>query len=201
MELRGIEAAVSQEYRWSRIVVSVLVKVCVGVGLAAAITTLIALFGTASTGTAIAVLFGAAAKTAILYWIGSSVGLGVVAGGVILSVLAVVAGVVAAFFILRALFGRRTRDGSSVVKVLAACQLMAKAIATELKKGVLPDRDQRKTLASEGLKPLLELLDKPADSSERTIEELLGTVPRRKFRIHHQSLKELTAALEDGCRE
>ena len=45
----------------------------------------IGLFGTASTGTAIVSLSGAALHTASLYWVGSIFGLGVVGGGVILT--------------------------------------------------------------------------------------------------------------------
>ena len=53
---------------------------------------LISTFGTASTGTAIAGLSGAAASTAKLYWLGSLVGGGVVAGTVLTGGIALVAG-------------------------------------------------------------------------------------------------------------
>ena len=52
-----------------------------GAASVVSVTSLITILGTASTGTAIGALTGAAATTAKLFWIGSLVGGGVAAGG------------------------------------------------------------------------------------------------------------------------
>ena len=67
----------------------------------------IAAFGAASTGTAIATLSGAAATSATLYWVGSIVGLGAGAGGIMLTGGALAAGIPAALAVRHRVFGRR----------------------------------------------------------------------------------------------
>lgn len=210
-ELRGIDSSVFQSFSWQKTVVGKLAGTTAGVGLATAVTNSIAVFGAASTGTAISTLSGAAAKSATMYFIGSTVGLGAVAGGVMLSGAGIAAGVAAAVYVPRALIGSPLSDkgGGSVVQALASCQMMAGAIDAELKRGTEPSRDEIRVLLSEGLKPFLKLLDEPVETpadkgkgaDSRTIAELLKPERRRRFLAHQQSLKELAGDLEAGCRK
>ena len=68
-------------------------RVAGGVGAPAVVSTLVASLGTASTGTAISTLSGAAATKATLAWLGGGTlaagGLGVAGGAVVLSVIGV----------------------------------------------------------------------------------------------------------------
>jgi len=93
--LRGVCAAVLQTSKGAstRLMNALLAKTA-GVASVAGILGLIAAFGTASTGTAIATLSGAAATTAQLFWVGSLIGGGVLAGTVITGGLGVVIGLV-----------------------------------------------------------------------------------------------------------
>ena len=94
------------------------------------ITGLIATFGAASTGTAIASLSGAAAASAKLFWIGSIVGSGVVVGGWILTALAVIAGI----FGYRKWVGKpRTCDTLTEIEkqLLKTIELLAPALRAE----------------------------------------------------------------------
>ena len=81
--------------RRSRLFVNAAIGKLSGAMAVGGICGLVATFGAASTGTAIASLSGAAATTAQLYWIGSIVGLGVACGGLMLAAGGVGVGVAA----------------------------------------------------------------------------------------------------------
>lgn len=72
--------------------VNVVIAKASGAASAAGVLGLISAFGTASTGTAIAGLSGAAASSATLYWLGSLVGGGAVVGGFMTGGIAIAVG-------------------------------------------------------------------------------------------------------------
>ncbi len=99
-------AAIRQESdRRTRILLKVAIGKTSGAVTAAGIPALIATFGTASTGTPIMMLAGAAQTTAQLYWLGSLVGLGTAAGAIILTTTGFGVAFVVALFGVRWLFG------------------------------------------------------------------------------------------------
>lgn len=97
--------------RRSRLFVNAVIGKLSGAMAVGGISGLVATFGAASTGTAIASLSGAAATTAQLYWIGSIVGLGVAGGGLMLAAGGVGVGVAAGIWGRRKLLGKpRSED-------------------------------------------------------------------------------------------
>lgn len=74
-----------------------------GAATAAGILGLVSTFGTASTGTAIASLSGAAASNASLYWVGSIIGGGVWIGGILTGGV----GIAAAILAMKAIMGKQ----------------------------------------------------------------------------------------------
>ena len=176
-----------------------------GVAAVGGISGLIAAFGSASTGTAIASLSGAAANTAALYWLGSFVGGGVLAGSIALTGVGLVAGVVAALASRHYVFGRQ-RDVSNLPDeerlIVDACGAILKAFDTqrELDVGLSPLEiiDLRDAL----LKPLLaDMGGRSGDlhkdiESSACIDGSLAMLPRRRFRDAREKLRRSIAALE-----
>ena len=80
-----VGALLQDSSRVAGTIIGVAASKLVAAGVMAGTFGAIGLFGAASTGTAIATLSGAAAATATLYWIGSSVGMGVSGGSLILT--------------------------------------------------------------------------------------------------------------------
>lgn len=109
-DLNGIIAAISQvssrRARRARRVAQIATGKITGAATIGGMLMFISAFGSASTGTAIGALSGAAATSAQMYWIGSIFGVGAVAGAIILPVIGAVLGLIAVFVISRAVFGR-----------------------------------------------------------------------------------------------
>lgn len=131
----------------------------------------IAAFGVASTGTAIATLSGAAATTATLYWIGSSVGMGVAAGSLMLTGGAIAAGIPAAIFARRRVFGRRRTEkdlsAQEQAALYAALRLAASVRAMRPKAVPLLPIEMR-LFARQGLLPLASALNELYATDTRT---------------------------------
>jgi hypothetical protein len=113
--LKAIVGAMLQESsRTASTIIGVAASKLIAAGVMAGAFGTIGAFGVASTGTAIASLSGAAATTATLYWIGSTIGMGVAAGGLMLTGGAIVAGIPAVIVVRRRVLGRRwTEKGLS----------------------------------------------------------------------------------------
>lgn len=121
------------------------------------ISSLVATFGVASTGTAIASLHGAAATSAQLYWIGSLVGLGAMGGGFILASGGVGFGVVAGFWGRRKLFGKPRREDElqdHEKAILVASITVIHAIRQQRETGQSPPPADMRRVAEEALIPL-----------------------------------------------
>lgn len=128
---------------------------------------LIAAFGTASTGTAIAALHGAAATTAQLYWLGSTIGLGVAAGGVILTATGLGAGVAAGLLSRRHLLGsprseERLQDHEKAI--LVACITLINALKQQRSAGQQPQVSEMRIVAEHALIPLANQINQHWDN-------------------------------------
>ena len=120
-----------------------------GIGTIGGIGGLISALGTATTGTAIGSLSGAAATSAKLYWIGSVFGLGATGGFFVLGGLGLVGGAAA-------VLGIRKLQGSSrsieelqetEIKIVYSCSKISKAIRLSLEtKEKLPEEQVRQSL-------------------------------------------------------
>jgi hypothetical protein len=161
----------------------------------------ISAFGSASTGTAIGALSGAAATSAQMYWIGSLFGMGAVAGAIILPATGAVLGLVAVFFISRALFGRPRKPGKMLefeVRALFSSLRLAGPIAAYVTDDAAgATKDELRVYAHEGLLPLCTLigdhLANPENSINtgkqcRSFEDTLALLPRWRLRRHHRRL-------------
>ncbi|MFO7856148.1 MAG: hypothetical protein R6V44_13215 [Paracoccaceae bacterium] len=134
----------------------------IGTASTASALSLIGAYGTASTGTAIASLSGAAASSASFYAIGSLFGLGAVAGGAILAV----GGILAGLFGWRALrwrvLGRPRREGDLGEGELAlhlAARHLLHGIARQRRLARCPTPRELRLVARDAVRPLLARLD------------------------------------------
>ena len=118
----------------------------------------IAAFGAASTGTAIATLSGAAATSATLYWVGSIVGLGAGAGGIMLTGGALAAGIPAALAVRRRVFGRRRTEADREQAALYAALRLAAPVRVARARGEPLSPVEMRLVAREGLGPLVAAL-------------------------------------------
>lgn len=211
-ELNGIIAAITQvsgrQARRARRVTQIAAGKIAGAASIAGMLMFISAFGTASTGTAIAALGGAAATSAQMYWIGSVFGMGAVAGAMILPVAGFVLGLIAMFFLSHAIFGRPRRPEKMQdfeVRALFACMRMIEPLSWHMdESGPRPSRDELRVFAHEGLLPLVELIGRHLKTSENekgtgrecdSFEKTLALLPRRKLRRHHRRLHKLAARL------
>lgn len=164
---------------WTNRLVTVASSKLGAVAVPASLLSVAALVGTASTGTAIGTLSGAAYTSAALAWIGGSVAM-----GTMVVATAGVAGMVAAPFLVRPLSKKyltgRARDPSELSEAEAdlvnACCALALGLRQAAKSGASLDSRQALALHDDALKPLL---DKAADvlpTSQR-----LPMIQRRSF--------------------
>ena len=156
--LNGVVAAIRQlSDRRARILTNTVIAKLGGAAAIGGITGLITAFGTASTGTAIASLYGAAATTAQLYWVGSLVGLGTAAGGVMLAATGVGLGVAAAYAARSYLFGsgREADDLQDHEKaILASCVALLGGLRGTLDTEEMPSDAEVRIVAEQALLPL-----------------------------------------------
>jgi len=208
--LTSIVAAIRQESEdRSRIFINAVVGKTVGLGSAAGIAGLISTFGAASTGTAIASLSGAAATTAQLYWVGSIIGLGVAAGGVVLASTGVGIGLAASIVAKRQLFGRRRGevDFQDYEKaILAACMTMIKALREQTKTGRQPSAKEMQIISEQVFLPLteqisqywsLESLKAEGISGCRPFTQNLAYLPRRKLNRARTQIEQLARLMQE----
>lgn len=173
-------------------IVGVAASKMVAAGVAAGAYGAIGLFGAASTGTAIGTLSGAAATSATYYWIGSSVGLGASAGGMILSGGAIATALIAVSITRRRVFGR-PKDALRMSPPEQAALYAALRLAAPIRiarAANLPLVSVEKQLfAREGLAPLVAAIDVLVvpDTSQGTSQcnthpVSLAWWPRRRLR-------------------
>jgi hypothetical protein len=162
----------------------------------------IAAFGAAGTGTAIATLSGAAATTATLYWVGSTVGLGVAAGSLIVAGGALAAGIPAAILVRRRVFGRRRTEQDLSPKeraVLYAALRLAAPVRALRARDVQPHPVEMRLFARQGLHPLASALAKLYAKETRTDPDetcvassgSLAYWPQRRLRRAHLQLERI----------
>jgi hypothetical protein len=178
---------------------SKLVAACVVAGTFSGI----AAIGVAGTGTAIASLSGAAATTATLYWIGSSIGLGVAAGSLMLTGGAVAVGIPAAIAVRRRLLGRRRTeedlDAHEQAALYAALRLAAPVRALRAARMPLAPVEMR-VFARQGLMPLAAALENlyaanpriDGDSECTPRPKSLAYWPRRRILRAVEQIKSIT---------
>mgnify|MGYP000940313295 FL=1 len=131
------------------------------VGTSVGIFSLASIIGTASTGTTIGSLSGAAFNSAALAWVGGSM----VAGSVILGVISIAGGVGAAFgagYVFKKFVYGKKREKSELdekeQKIIEACLSLATAFRQKEKKGEALDPLVVKALYGDALEPLCEEL-------------------------------------------
>jgi hypothetical protein len=148
---------------WTNRLVTVASSKLGAVAIPASLLSVAALVGTASTGTAIGTLSGAAYTSAALAWIGGSVAM-----GTMIVATAGVAGMVAAPFVVKPLSNKyltgKARDPSELsdaeTDLVNACCALALGLRQAAKGGACLKRRQAMALHNDALRPLL---DKSAD--------------------------------------
>lgn len=191
--LTAVVGAVLQESnRAAGTIIGVATSKLVAAGVMAGTFGGIAAFGAASTGTAIASLSGAAATTATLYWVGSTVGLGVAAGSLIVASGALAVGVPAAILVRQHVFGRRRTEHELCPReqaVLYATLRLAAPVRALRARDVQPSEMEMRIFARQGLQPLaskIAELDVDAqttgDSTCAAPSGSLAYWPRRRLR-------------------
>ncbi len=167
--LEGTVSAVLQKSgRRGRVAVSAIVGKLGGAAVTGGITGLVANFGVASTGTAIASLSGAAATTAKLYWIGSLVGLGVAGGGLMLAAGGLGAGAAAGLAGKRRLLGKeRSVDDLEDHEraIVAACATLLSSIRQQREGGQEPSPADMRLVAEHALVPLAHQINQHWDAA------------------------------------
>lgn len=218
-DLNGIIAAISQvssrRARRARRVAQIATGKITGAATIGGMLMFISAFGSASTGTAIGALSGAAATSAQMYWIGSIFGVGAVAGAIILPVFGAVLGLIAVFVISRAVFGRPRKPEKMQefeVRALFASLRLAYPITARLADDAhAPSRDELRVYAHEGLLPLCTLIGdhlaapvNPTNETEsqcQSFEDTLALLPRWKLRRHFRRLFHRASKLARPRRE
>jgi hypothetical protein len=165
--LTQIVAAIRQDTdRHARVVIGSAIGKASGVLAVGGVSALITSLGAASTGTAIASLSGAAATTAKLYWLGSTIGLGVAAGGVMLTAGGLGVTVAAGMAGKRLLIGqpRQEDDLQEHEKaILVACVSLAGLVKRDIESGRSLGAGEKKLVAEHALIPLVHQIDQHWD--------------------------------------
>lgn len=159
----ALSDAVIGKAGWSNKIISVTSSKLAATAVPASLFSVAALVGTASTGTAISTLSGAAYTSAALAWIGGSVAI-----GTMVVATAGVASMVAAPFLVKPLSKKyltgTSRELSELSKdesgLVNACCALALGLRQAAKEGASLDKKQASALHNDALKPLL---DKSAD--------------------------------------
>jgi hypothetical protein len=182
--LNAVVAAIRQDSeKRTRIFVNTVIGKTTGIAAVTGIATLITAFGTAGTGAAIGSLTGAAATTAQLYWVGSIIGLGTAAGGVILAGTGIGIGVGGGLVAKRWLFGRPRPEvdlQDHEKAILVACITLIKAIRHQVESGA-PTTDAEMRLISEhALIPLANQINQYWSQASLDEEGISGCQPFTK---------------------
>lgn len=156
----------------------------------------IGLFGTASTGTAIAGLFGAAKTSASLFWLGGLVGGGVATGGAILAVGTIAAGIYSSSKVRNSLLGR-SRHVSELseheTRALGAILALKSAIETQRNSKKSPSLKEIVLFNRIGVRPLVDELFAFLDAG---VFQKLTLYNRARLRGHLNNLRSYQNNLE-----
>lgn len=166
--IRTIAAIRQESERRTRIMVNVALSKSAGTVAFVSIAAWVAAFGVASTGTPIAALSGAAATTATLYWMGSLVGLGAAAGGVILAGAGIGISVAAGIWGRKRLIGKPRTDDSlqdHERAIVYASHSLIVAVRAQIKSGDKAKPDDMRLFAEHGLIPLANQINQHWDEA------------------------------------
>ena len=179
--LNAVVAAIRQDSeKRTRIFVNTVISKTTGIAAVTGIASLISAFGAASTGAAIGSLTGAAATTAQLYWVGSIIGLGTAAGGVILAGTGIGIGVGGGLIAKRWLYGRpRPEDDlqDHEKAILVACITLIKAIRQQIESGSAPTGAEMRFIAEHALIPLANQINQYWSQASLDEEGISGCQP------------------------
>ncbi len=182
--LNAVVAAIRQDSeKRTRIFVNTVISKTTGVAAVTGIATLISAFGAASTGAAIGTLTGAAATTAQLYWVGSLIGLGTAAGGVMLAGTGIGIGVGGGLIAKRWLFGnsRPENDLQEHEKaILVACITLIRAIRQQIESGAPTSSAEMRLIAEHALIPLANQINQYWSQASLEEEGISGCQPFTK---------------------
>lgn len=182
--LNAVVAAIRQDSeKRTRIFVNTVISKTTGVAAVTGIATLISAFGAASTGAAIGGLTGAAATTAQLYWVGSLIGLGTAAGGVMLAGTGIGIGVGGGLIAKRWLFGKsRPEDDLQEHEkaILVACITLIRAIRQQIESGVPTSSAEMRLIAEHALIPLANQINQYWSQASLEEEGISGCLPFTK---------------------
>lgn len=196
--LNTVVAAIRQDSeKRTRIFVNTVIGKTTGIAAVTGITTLITAFGAASTGTAIGTLTGAAATTAQLYWVGSIIGLGTAAGGVMLAGTGIGIGVGGGLIAKRWLFGKPRQEDDlqdHEKAILVACITLIKAIRQQIESGAPAATVEMRLIAEHALIPLANQINQYWSQASLHEEGISGCQPFAKTLafVHRRKL--------DHCR-
>lgn len=197
--LTGVVAAIRQDSeKRTRIFVNAVISKTTGVVAVTGIAAFISAFGAASTGAAIGSLSGAAATTAQLYWVGSIIGLGTAAGGIMLAGTGIGIGVGGGLIAKRLLFGKsRAEDDlqDHEQAILVASITLIKAIRHQIESGVATTSEEMRLIAEHALIPLANQINQHWSQASLDEEGISGCQPFTKTlaSLHRHKL--------DRCRK
>lgn len=182
--LNAVVAAIRQDSeKRTRIFVNTVIGKTTGIAAVTGIATLITAFGTAGTGAAIGSLTGAAATTAQLYWVGSIIGLGTAAGGVILAGTGIGIGVGGGLVAKRWLFGRPRPEvdlQDHEKAILVACITLIKAIRHQVESGAPTTGAEMRLISEHALIPLANQINQYWSQASLDEEGISGCQPFTK---------------------
>ena len=178
----------------SRLVSAIIAK---GAGAAGAtgILGLIGTFGSASTGTAIASLSGAAASNATLFWLGSLVGGGVFAGSVMTGGIGLAIG----YYTLRKWNGQRRLEeqlSDEEKAIVLTCLVLAKAFHEQRASCHPVAKTDARFVLDQAWVPLVERLRQYKDQQAAKALNFKNGV---QIRLRQQELDQLTRELAAWC--
>jgi hypothetical protein len=147
-------------------------------------------YGSASTGTAVAVLAGAAKTKATLFWIGSIVGGGVAAGGVVLGAGALGAGIYGSVKLRRAILGQSRRDNLSEREqtIVLAIHALTQFIRDTNSKGATISDKELILFTRIGVTPLMEEVQRLLDNAQLAGMKIYNRARLRGHLINLQTL-------------
>jgi hypothetical protein len=153
--------------RKASVALGVATSTVVGTGFVASVMGAVGAVGSASTGTAIVGLYGAAKTTASLYWIGGVVGGGVAAGTLVLGAGALGAGIYGSVKLRKAILGHSRRDGLSEreEQLVMALHALSQAIRSTRADGSDVSDKEMILFSRIGVTPLIDEVQHALDDS------------------------------------
>lgn len=165
--LEGVAGAILQAFgRKRNLIVSSLVGKGAGAATATGLTGAVSAFGTASTGTAISTLYGAAATNATLAWIGGLVGGGMLAGSLVVGGVGIAAGAGAVYY-LKGRSRKQDKLSERELRLLNVIREILPSLRTRLDEGGPLSATEVTAIRSGILRPLVEELDAYIDGEAK----------------------------------